>query len=153
MEDLRIKDIASENTDPQAGQYLAIDSSAALQKINYTKLKEGVIGNTALPTDAQTVTGGIAEIFNKLPWTTMQCGTTGSVSAPANSNTDTNVTFSPAFSTTPKLICTMRASNAGGSNFTTQRIYGLSSTGFTARVNNSAGSTTYTVYFDWIAWV
>ena len=61
MATVRIYNLSSENTSPQAGQYFAIDTSSALQKINYSTLKKGIIGDTAMNTAATTVTGAIAE--------------------------------------------------------------------------------------------
>lgn len=62
MATTRIKNIASTNTNPQDGQYLAIDGASATSKINYTDLKKGIIGNTPMGTSAATVTGAIAEL-------------------------------------------------------------------------------------------
>lgn len=61
MATVRIYNLSSENTDPQTGQYFAIDGASALQKINYSNLKKGIVGDTAMNTTATTVTGAIAE--------------------------------------------------------------------------------------------
>ena len=61
MATVRIYNLTSENTSPQAGQYLAIDGSSTTQKINYSNLKKGIIGDTSMNTTATTVTGAIAE--------------------------------------------------------------------------------------------
>ena len=61
MATVRIYNLTSENTSPQAGQYLAIDGSSTLQKINYSNLKKGIIGDSSMNTSATTVTGAIAE--------------------------------------------------------------------------------------------
>ena len=61
MATVRIYNLTSENTSPQAGQYLAIDGSSTTQKINYSNLKKGIIGDSAMNTTATTVTGAIAE--------------------------------------------------------------------------------------------
>lgn len=66
MATVRIYNLASENTNPQTGQYLAIDGSSTTQKINFSNLKKGVIGDTSMNTTATTVTGAIAEHSSKL---------------------------------------------------------------------------------------
>lgn len=62
MANIRIKNLTGTNTNPQDGQYLAIDGASATSKINYTDLKKGIIGNTPMGTSAATVTGAIAEL-------------------------------------------------------------------------------------------
>ena len=66
MATVRIYNLASENTNPQTGQYLAIDGSTTTQKINFSNLKKGVIGDSSMNTTATTVTGAIAEHSGKL---------------------------------------------------------------------------------------
>lgn len=107
-----------------------------------------IIGNGVYrsPSNALTV-----DWNGKIQTPQMQAGNIAATSVSANSYTNVSVTFSPAMSGTPIVVCgVVSTSTAGAIGSITSAVTSTSTTGFTCRIFN-AGSTTRTPSVNWIA--
>ena len=87
----------------------------------------------------------------KIQTSQMQAGNIDATSVSANSYKDVSVTFSPAMSGTPIVVCSVvSTSTAGAIGSITAAVTSTSTTGFTCRIFN-AGSTARTPSVNWIA--
>ena len=93
--------------------------------------------------DCAATPKAVNEVLNKIP--ELQCGTSTVTVSKANTKTSLAVTFSAAFSGTPRVTATPRSASSDTINCYVSEV---SSTGFTVNVMRSSATE---VYIDWIA--